>query len=245
MKKDNIYKKLKDGPFQFNEDVAIVFPDMLERSIPGYKATIKTIKKLASSHVKSNTNCYDLGCSLGAATIAMRHGINKKGCKIVAVDKAEAMMNHCKKIILEDSQQYLSSTSINVVHDDICNTQIKNASMVVLNFTLQFIEKNKRNSLLKSIYNGLNKDGLLVLSEKIIDEDQITEKLLVDLHHDHKRQEGYSEIEITRKKAALKNILIPETIYEHQERLKKAGFNHSIVWLRYFNFMSIIAIKNE
>ena len=245
MKRDNIYKKNKNGLFKFDDNVAEVFPDMLQRSIPGYKTTIKTIETLASSHVKPNSNCYDLGCSLGAATIAMRHGINKQGCKILAIDNAESMISRCKEIFLEDEKEFQSNTIIHAINDDICNVQIKNASMVVLNFTLQFVQKERRSAVINTIYKGLNKGGVLVLSEKVVDENKLKEKLLIDLHHAYKENRGYSAMEIIRKKASLKNILIPETLNEHQNRLNSAGFNHNLTWLRYFNFISIIAIKND
>jgi len=245
MKKDNIYKKNKNGPFEFNENVAEVFPDMLERSIPGYEATIFTIKALASRYAKANSNCYDLGCSLGAASIAMRHGINEQGCKILAIDNAESMISRCKEIFLRDEKEFQSDNIIHAINDDICNIRIKNASMVVLNFTLQFVQKEKRSPVIDSIYKGLNKGGLLFLSEKVFDKNKFNEKLLYDLHHDYKKNKGYSALEIIRKQESLKNILTPETIAEHQKRLKIAGFNHNLTLLRYFNFISIIAIKND
>ena len=245
MKKDNIYKKDKIGPFEFDDKVAEVFPDMLERSVPGYEATINTIEALASNYVKENSNCYDLGCSLGAATIAMRHGIKKQGCKIFSIDNSESMISRCKKIFLKDKEDFQSNTKIHAINDDICDVQIKNASMVVLNFTLQFIQKEKRSSVIDSIYNGLNKGGILVLSEKVIDENKFKEKLLVELHHTHKKNKGYSAKEIIRKQTSLKNILTPETVNDHQNRLHRAGFINNLIWLRYFNFISIIAIKDD
>ncbi len=245
MKKDNIYKKNKNSPFQFDDNVAEVFPDMLERSIPGYETTIRTIKALASRYVRANSNCYDLGCSLGAATIAMRHGINEQNCKILAIDNAESMISRCKEIFLRDEKEFQSDTIIHPINNDICKIQIKNASMVVLNFTLQFVQKEKRSSVIDSIYKGLNKGGLLFLSEKVVDDNGLKEKLLNDLHHDYKKNKGYSAMEISRKQASLKNILTPETVNEHQNRFKRAGFNHSFTLLRYFNFISIIAIKND
>tara|TARA_B100001057_G_scaffold500546_1_gene616232 strand:- start:7024 stop:7761 length:738 start_codon:yes stop_codon:yes gene_type:complete len=245
MKKDNIYKKDKIGSFEFDDKVAEVFPDMLERSIPGYEATINTIKALASNYVKENSNCYDLGCSLGAATIAMRRGIKKQGCKIFSIDNSESMISRCEKIFLKDKEDFQSNTKIHAINNDICDIQIKNASMVVLNFTLQFIQKEKRSSVIDSIYNGLNKGGILVLSEKVIDENKFKEKLLVELHHTRKKNKGYSAKEIIRKQASLKNILTPETVNDHQNRLNRAGFINNLIWLRYFNFISIIAIKDD
>jgi tRNA (cmo5U34)-methyltransferase len=115
--------------------------------------------------------------------------------------------------------------------------------MVVLNYTLQFLPIAERSALLKKICDGMNDGGLLLLSEKVVDEDPEMERLLVQLHHEHKRRNQYSELEISRKRAALENVLIPETVAAHRERLRAAGFTRSAVWLRYFNFVSIIALR--
>ncbi len=244
MTTDDIYKQNADEkPFRFNDDVAKVFPDMLRRSIPGYAATIEAIGSLAARYVQQDTNCYDLGCSLGAATLAMRQGNQESGCSIVAVDTAAAMTRRCKEIIAEDDRQSGSGTSVDVIEADIRDVDISNASMVVLNYTLQFLPKDDRDALMRKIYDGLIDGGLLVLSEKVVDENDEMEELLIDLHHEHKRRNDYSALEVSRKRAALENVLIPETVAEHRRRLANAGFGHSAVWLRYFNFVSIIAIR--
>ena len=209
---------------------------MLQRSIPGYTASIEAIGSLAARFVKQGTRCYDLGCSLGAATLAMRQGARTRDVDVIAVDTAEAMVTRCREATADDER-------IDVVQGDIRETAISNASMVVLNYTLQFLPPKDRDAMILRIADGLNPKGLLVLSEKVIDEDPEMEALLFDLHHEHKRRNDYSELEISRKRTALENVLIPETISDHRRRLSDAGFRHIAVWLRYFNFVSIIAIK--
>ena len=244
MTTDKIYKHdAGEKLFRFNEDVANVFPDMLRRSIPGYAATIEAIGSLAARYVRENTNCYDLGCSLGAATIAMRQGIEKPGCRIVAVDTATAMSERCREIVAEDDRRFSPETAIEIIEQDIRSIKIANASMVVLNYTLQFLAMDDRDTLMQSIHDGLNDGGLLVLSEKVVDENAEMEQLLVDLHHEHKRRNDYSALEVSRKRAALENVLLPETVAAHRIRLAAAGFRHTAVWLRYFNFVSIVAIR--
>ena len=115
--------------------------------------------------------------------------------------------------------------------------------MVVLNYTLQFLAPEDRDEMIGQIYQGMNEGGLIVLSEKVVDENPHMESLLVDLHHEHKRRNQYSSLEIARKRAALENVLVPETLRSHRMRLERAGFAHTAVWLRYFNFVSIIAIR--
>ncbi len=244
MTSDKIYDKPSDDkPFRFNDEVAKVFPDMLRRSIPGYDATIEAIGSLAARYVLQDTSCYDLGCSLGAATIAMRQGIDTPGCRIVAVDTAPAMTKRCREILAEDDRQFAPATPVEVLRADIRDIEFKNASMIVLNYTLQFLPMIDRDALMRSIYDGLNDGGLLVLSEKVVDEIPEMEELLVDLHREHKRRNDYSALEVSRKRAALDNVLIPETVAAHRSRLAEAGFSHTAVWLRYFNFVSIIAIR--
>jgi len=243
MNKDRIYATDQDDdePFRFNKSVADVFPDMLRRSIPGYAASIEAIGSLAARYVTEGSVCYDLGCSLGAATVAMRQGIRAPDCRIIAVDNAPAMLERCREIIAAEDQQ--STTLIETRLANIQDTDISNASMVVMNYTLQFLDVDTRNAIVTRIFDGLLPGGLFLLSEKVIDEDPDMEELLVDLHHEHKRRNDYSQLEIGRKRAALENVLVPETVTAHRQRLTAAGFAHTAVWLRYFNFVSIVAIK--
>ena len=244
MPEDRIYKeKHGNEPFRFNDAVAEVFPDMLRRSIPGYAASIEAIGSLASRYVRANTRCYDLGCSLGAATVAMRQGIRAPGCGIIAVDNSAAMIERCRDIFAADENLSATETTVDLELGDIQDTKINNASMVVLNYTLQFLDIAERGPLLGRIHDGLVDGGLLVLSEKVVDPDPQMEALLVELHHEHKRRNDYSALEIARKRAALENVLVPEPVAVHQERLRDAGFSRSAVWLRYFNFVSIIAFR--
>ena len=238
MNEDKLYidEKGGDEPFRFDASVARVFPDMLRRSIPGYAASIEAIGSLAARYVQPGTRCYDLGCSLGAASLAMLQGSRTPDFHIVAVDNSEAMIDRCAEVVA-------GHDNIELALADVRDIAIENASMVVLNYTLQFLDPGSRNALIRRICAGLVPGGLLVLSEKVVDEDPNIEELLVDLHHEHKRRNDYSQLEISRKRAALENVLIPETVAAHRQRLADAGFAHSAVWLRYFNFVSIVAIK--
>ena len=238
MNEDKLYidEKAGDEPFRFDASVARVFPDMLRRSIPGYAASIEAIGSLAARYVQPGTACYDLGCSLGAASLAMLQGARTPDVRIVAVDNSEAMIERCAGIVA-------GHDNIELVLADVRDVPIENASMVVMNYTLQFLDPESRDALVSRICEGLAPGGLFVLSEKVVDEDPNIESLLVDLHHEHKRRNDYSHLEISRKRAALENVLIPETVAAHRNRLATAGFAHSAVWLRYFNFVSIVAIK--
>jgi tRNA (cmo5U34)-methyltransferase len=245
MARDEIFSKTdpRHGAFEFNEAVARVFPDMLQRSIPGYAQTIEAIGMLARRGVQADSQCYDLGCSLGAATLAMRHHIMVAGCRILAVDNAPAMVERCRELVAADVAAHKSLTPVEVLLADLQDVAVENASMVVMNYTLQFLPPGDRAPAIRRIANGMRPGGVFVLSEKVIDEDQHFDQALIDLHHDFKRRNAYSELEIARKRAAIDNVLIPETVATHVTRLKEAGFRQAGVWLRWFNFVSLLAIR--
>ncbi|MGH8224103.1 MAG: carboxy-S-adenosyl-L-methionine synthase CmoA, partial [Woeseiaceae bacterium] len=221
--------------------VAQVFPDMLRRSIPGYAASLQAIGQLASRFAQPDSRCYDLGCSLGAVALTMRQAIAVPGCRIVAVDNSPAMIARCRENIANSPGR--SAIDISVLEADIRDVSVTRASMVVLNYTLQFLPPGERGPLLKRIAAGTLERGILLLSEKVVDEDPEIERVLLELHHEYKRRNAYSELEISRKRAALEKVLVPDTLSTHLTRLREAGFRRAGVWLRYFNFASILAIR--
>ncbi|KAF3981167.1 MAG: carboxy-S-adenosyl-L-methionine synthase CmoA [Methylococcales symbiont of Hymedesmia sp. n. MRB-2018] len=225
--------------FKFDSAVVNVFADMIQRSVPGYQTIIYAIGLVADRYAKEHTVCYDLGCSLGAATLSMRHQISTQHCKIIAVDNSPDMLRQFKKTLDEDD----GHQEVDVVCADIRDIPIKNASVVVLNFTLQFILVEDRYDFLQKIYQGLMPGGVLILSEKLRFEDQRQQSLQTDLHHLFKKSQGYSDLEISQKRSALENVLIAETFAEHQQRLQSVGFSSVEVWFQYFNFASIVALK--
>jgi tRNA (cmo5U34)-methyltransferase len=232
-------KKSQIKDFTFDAQVVEVFPDMISRSVPGYNTIIDTIGRLSQRFVLDNTNIFDLGCSLGAATLAMRQAITADNCKIIGIDNSAAMVERCKMHV----NAFKGKTPVEIIEGNILELPIENASMVVLNFTLQFIEPEQRQALMNKIANGLKPGGLLLLSEKISDSDPVCRDLLVDLHHDFKRANGYSDLEIAQKRTALENVMLIDTLEVHQDRLATAGFTHVSPWFQCFNFFSLIAIK--
>lgn len=241
-KRDQLYANPRDfvEAFAFDEKVADAFDDMIRRSVPGYGMTLSLLSVIASRYAKPNTRIYDLGCSLGAGLIAMGSKLETKGVEFIGVDNSSAMLDRCRSHVSDFSRQHATE----LIKADIQDVPIKNASIVVLNFTLQFIEKSERAALLKTICNGLAPGGILVLSEKIAFEDARIQEDLTELHHDFKRTQGYSDLEISQKRNALENVLIPETIPEHEERLDQAGFARHEIWLQCFNFASFLAFKS-
>jgi tRNA (cmo5U34)-methyltransferase len=241
-KPDKIYsaplKRIVD--FQFDEKVADVFPDMLNRSVPGYSLLIANIGILAGRYAQPASCCYDLGCSLGAATLSMRQRITADDCRIVAVDNSPAMVERGEKLLVSDNA---SAVPVEMICGDILDVEIENASVVVLNLTLQFIPVEKRAGLLSRIHAGMKPGGILILSEKIAFEDKEQQRLQNELYHEFKRARGYSDLEISQKRTALENVLIPETLDTHIGRLQEAGFVRIETWFQCFNFASLVAVK--
>lgn len=241
MSKDTLFSAPieKLGDFTFDESVAEVFPDMIQRSVPGYSNIITAIGMLASRCVTDQSNVYDLGCSRGAGILSIRRNVEKSGVRIIGVDNSEPMVERCRRHL----EAYHSDIPVEILCDDIRHIEIKNASMVVLNFTLQFLPREDRLALLRKIYHGLNPNGVLVLSEKFTFEDNTINELLIDLHHTFKRANGYSELEVSQKRTALENVMRTDSIDTHKARLKEAGFSQVDLWFQCFNFGSMITIK--
>ncbi len=238
---DRIYaseRPLRD--FVFDEKVADVFTDMINRSVPGYATIISMIGMLADRYCTRGSTVYDLGCSLGGAALAMTHHISHKDYELIAVDNSVAMIERFQKA-LEGRQE---SAPIQLVCADLDDIAINNASVVVLNFTLQFIAPEKRANLIRKIYEGMLPGGILILSEKIRFSDTHLNELLIDMYHQFKQVQGYSELEISQKRSALENVLIPETIADHKARIQAAGFSSCDTWFQCFNFTSMVAVKS-
>ena len=227
------------SPFRFDADVARVFPDMIRRSVPGYATVVSMSGLLAGRYAAAGSNLYDLGCSLGASTLAMRRNVRAADCCIIAVDNAAAMLDRCRSVIDSDTHD----TRVELVQADIADMPIVDASVVVLNFTLQFIPLLQRLDVVQRIYRGLRPGGILVLSEKVTLADPQLDALNIDLHHQFKRENGYSDLEIAQKRNAIDNVLIPETLDTHRQRMADAGFDACDVWFQCFNFASLIALK--
>lgn len=240
MKKDTIYAQklaaVKD--FKFDKKVANVFPDMIQRSIPGYNTLISNIGIIANKYSKENSNIYDLGCSTGAVTQSICHRTKKAGCTIHAVDNSVEMLEKAKITLANEDYPI----PVKFHHEDVCDLLIENASVVVMNFTLQFITPSKRQPLIKYIYENLIPGGILIISEKVLMHNEIHE-LVDNLHLEFKRDQGYSELEISQKRTSLENVMLLDPFDTHISRLQDIGFKNAHSWFNCFNFYSFLAIK--
>ena len=236
--RDEIYKdKVDISKFTFDQKVVDVFDDMVLRSVPGYKQMIELIGLAGRTYPVINSNAYDLGCSTGAATLSIASNLKSESIKIFSIDNSQEMIEQCGK--------NLSDTEANIQYicDDIEKIQLDNASLVVLNLTLQFINPQYRSDLIKRIFKSLLPGGALIISEKIIHENEEINKSLISLHESFKRENGYSETEIAQKRKAIEDVLIPESIEQHLKRLSDAGFKKPLVQMQCINFASFLAVK--
>jgi len=234
-KQDKIFEKgnVSGLPFSFNQEVTEVFEDMIDRSVPGYNTTLKIIQQQAKIHSIDRSNIYDLGCSIGASTFSLLNALNGRS-NIIAIDNSEPMVRSCT----ERFSKYIKAGQVNFLKEDISNSEITNASIVVINFVLQFLGIKERGDLMHKIYEGLVPGGILILSEKVhFDSKKQTEEIS-NIHHSFKTTNGYSKLEISSKRDSLEGILITETESQHLDRAKEIGFKASTKLMSNLNFLT-------
>ena len=241
MSKDEIYKQPLQNieDFSFDKAVSDAFDDMVDRSVPGYRTLIANIGPIAAHFLRPNTNCYDLGCSHGAASLSIYNYRPHDSIIIHAVDNSAAMVERCQHLV----EHAGASDHIKIQLADINDINISNTSVVVLNLTLQFLPLDQRQKLLEKIFSGMNPGGVCILTEKVVFENNVSEDLFQSLHTNFKSANQYSQLEISQKRKAIENVLIRESIEQHQQRLTDVGFNNVITWFQCLNFVSLLAIK--
>ncbi len=240
MSKDDIYAGSQGpSPFEFNERVAAVFDDMIGRSVPGYRELIGRLAQLCRYYYQPDSCIYDLGCSTGNLGLALCREMAGDTFRMVAVDSSRPMLDRYRERLPEGSCR----ESIELVCGDIREQPLQNASVVVITLTLQFLPLADRDALLARVYRALRPGGVLLLTEKIQQTDPALELLQQDFYYRFKKERGYSELEISQKREALENVLIPETVGAHQRRLEEAGFRCYDLWFKWFSFASLLARK--
>jgi tRNA (cmo5U34)-methyltransferase len=241
MERDKVFAEKKDRiePFAFNREVTAVFDDMLKRSVPLYQESIQRQAQMALAFFQEKTRIYDLGCSHGNLGVLIAEQFDTRPFAMVGVDSSCPMIEkyHARLNNIENSHQ------IDLVCGLLEDLQIENASVVLINLTLQFLEVSKRDTLIQKIFEGLLPGGVLLVTEKIIHPSAPIDALEQNFYRRFKRENGYSELEISQKRDALEKVLIPEAIAVHHQRFLDAGFSAVDVWLKWFNFASMIAIK--
>lgn len=230
------------GDFNFGETTAEVFDDMLDRSIPMYRELQRMLQEIAAEFAENGTCVYDLGCSTGITLESLRDGINAAGknAYLIGVDYSQPMLDRAQERFarLPDTERP------QLIHADLNRgCAIENASVVVLNLTLQFIRPLYRDTLIKRIADGLNDKGCLILVEKVLSDDSLLNRTFIKFYYDMKRRNGYSDTEIAQKREALENVLVPYRMAENTELLKRNGFAEVDTFFKWYNFAGILAVK--
>jgi len=228
------------GQFRFDDAVAQVFPDMIRRSVPGYGHVVGLSGLIAKRFAKPHTRLYDIGCSLGATTLSLATQVTQPGCRIGALDPSRAMLTAAQRMADHAPDAHIP---IDWIESDAQTHDYAPCSVVTMNFTLQFIPVAERLPLLTRLADALVPGGCLILAEKTGVDDPDSQTLLTDIHHDFKRANGYSDLEIAQKRAAIEDFLIPETAAVHVARLRDAGFRQVSGFFHCLNFRAWIALR--
>ena len=224
--------------FNFGAETTAVFDDMLHRSVPFYEEIQRMLAELASDFAVDGTNVYDLGCSTGATLVTL--GRLDRDVTLIGVDSSDAMLARADEELrrADVAKRYV-----------LCNQDlhqglvIENASVVVMSLTLQFVRPLHRERVLRTVYDGLNPQGCLLLIEKVLEEETLANRLFIKHYYDFKRRNGYAEIEIAQKREALENVLIPYRLEENRELLGTVGFRDPEIFFKWYNFCGILAVR--
>ncbi|MGB0424006.1 MAG: carboxy-S-adenosyl-L-methionine synthase CmoA [Flavobacteriales bacterium] len=242
MSKDQVFKKEKEtgvDDFRFGEEVVTVFDDMVSRSVPFYGEIQRMIGDLSQDFAQPGTNYYDLGCSTGNSLLAMDHLLDDE-VNFVGIDESPEMLEKCEKKFKDAGLKRKYSLEYGDLNSGV---MIKNASVVNLCLTLQFVRPLYRTQLVQSIYDQMNEGGALILVEKVLGEDSMFNRMFIKHYYEMKKRHNYSEIEISQKREALENVLIPYKLEENKDMLKECGFKYIEVFFKWYNFCAIIAVK--
>ncbi|WP_292658866.1 carboxy-S-adenosyl-L-methionine synthase CmoA [Nitratifractor sp.] len=235
--KDRVFQEAPGKKFEFDETVAAVFDDMLNRSVPYYEEVMELIVRLILSREKEGLRILDLGTSTARLLLAL-HNTAASPLTLRGVDNSPAMIDRARKKCAA-----FGAESIELIEGDLRTFPIEGEDVVVANYTLQFIRPMDRPALVRRIYEGLNEGGEFYFSEKVVFEDRYLDKAMIDIYYDYKRRQGYSDYEISAKREALENVLIPFTIEENIRLCREAGFTHVDTIFQWANFATFRAKK--
>lgn len=225
--------------FIFNERVARVFDDMLDRSVPFYQEVILSIARIFRSTLKNGDKIVDLGCATGATLLQLSSLLEEKNFHYTGIDNSRAMLDQARL----KAELFSKQESLHFIQGDIIDVEQPATAAFILNYTLQFIRPLHRENFLKQLFTNLSPGGICILSEKTISHHPGLNRSYIDIYHQFKKERGYSELEIAKKREALENILIPCSLEENKSMLQSAGFVEVEPFFQWFNFVSFLAVK--
>ena len=236
MQKDKVFTEKISKKFEFDEAVASVFDDMLSRSVPFYDEVRKLIISLILEEQKEGMKVLDLGSSTAKFLLDLHSKMDVK-MQLKGLDNSQAMLDRAE----QKCQAFGANIELELA--DMLSYDYKDENVIVANYTLQFIRPMQRLELMKKIYNGLNDEGMFIFSEKVVFENKVLDKQMIDIYYEYKKEQGYSEYEIAQKREALENVLIPFTIKENSQMCKDAGFTKIETVFQWANFVTFVVKK--
>jgi tRNA (cmo5U34)-methyltransferase len=244
MKKDKVFFEVtqRASDFEFNSEVAKVFDDMLLRSIPFYLEQQYMIKEISKKFWIPGTNIYDLGCSTATTLINLCREFDDQTC-FIGYDNSLPMLKQAKRNIKEKNYEDRIEVRYGDLNGDLSKIPLKNVSIVIMCWMLQFIRPLKRDKLIKWIYEGLMKNGILVVTDKVLTNNTHMNRFFIDFYYDFKKRNNYSETEILRKREALENVLIPYRIDENIELFRRNRFDMVETFFQWYNFAGFLCVK--
>lgn len=229
------------GKWTFDSDVTDVFDDMLRRSIPQYDVMRKAVFDVGRRFVQPLTEIVDLGCSRGEALapyVELFGGQNR----YVGVDVSEPMLT----VARERFKALIDAGLVKILSLDLRQTYpAATASLTLAVLTVQFVPIEHRARLLAEVYKHSVPGGAFILVEKVLGGTAATDETLVDAYYAMKRENGYSQEEIDRKRLALEGVLVPVTAKWNEELLARAGFDQVECFWRWMNFAGWVAVKTN
>lgn len=233
---DKIFTKELDKKFEFDESVASVFDDMLSRSVPFYKEVQKLIINYIKLNAKESAKVVDLGCS--TAKFLLELNSKMPNLTLCGIDNSKPMLEQAKK-----KCQAYGVENIELIYGDLAELALKDIDFVSSNYTLQFIRPIQRPKVVAKIYDSLGENGKFIFSEKVVFEEKKLDKDIIEIYYNYKKEQGYSEYEIAKKREALENVLIPFTIKENIEMCKEVGFTQVHTLFQWGNFVTFVVVK--
>lgn len=245
MSRDTIYNAPQEeiAPFEFNSAVAAVFDDMADRSIPWYRQVEEMSASLAASFYQPGSRVYDLGCSTATGTLLAAQALLERGAehpRLIGIDNSPAMCSRAEEKI---AALFPGDSSVEIRCEDLLECEIADASVVIMNYTLQFVAPLQRERLIRRIYDGLRHNGVLIVSDKTTQSHTDVSRIFIEKYYDFKRANGYSELEISQKREALENVLIPYSVDEEESLFRETGFGSVDRFFTWYNFVSFLCIK--
>ncbi|MEK6301320.1 MAG: hypothetical protein AABO41_11400 [Acidobacteriota bacterium] len=226
--------------FAFNEDVASVFDDMVARSVPFYSEIQRLVVSMVPQFLHGGI-VYDIGSSTGTTIEALVTTLDSGSYSgIVGIEPSAAM----RQKAIDKLAEIPGRDCVSFSSEPIENYEIlPDANVITILFTMQFVRPLHRGSVLRMCYRSLVSGGCLLLGEKILADDSGLCRLYIDNYHEFKRRAGYSADEISRKREALENVLIPFRDSENRLLLQESGFRIIDQPFRWCNFALYLAVR--